>query len=80
METSKFIIGHTYGNGKGQYRKIRRFTDTLGRDSATPLDIWYVRCNENGTVIGAGKEKNCWVSTFISWAKEHVGDVGNFED
>ena len=73
----KLIKGHVYGNGKGLYRKIRRFTNTLGKEINEPYNIWWVRCNENGAIIGAGMEKVCWVSTFDAWAKEYVGDVGN---
>ena len=70
-------IGHVYGNGKGICRKVLRFTDTLGKEVKEPLNVWYVRWDENGAVKVNAKKQMCWVSTFIAWSKENVGNVGS---
>lgn len=69
-------VDAVYGNGKGQYRKIVWFTNTLGEKTTQPLDIWYQRCNRQGVIVGEGKPRNCWVNTFQSWAKERVTEGG----
>ena len=79
MNPEDIKINHIYGNGKGMYRKVRRFEDTQGNPSTKPIDIVYVRCTDIGAVSENAKEQVCYVTTFMQWAKEHKGDAGNVQ-
>lgn len=68
-------VGSTYSNAKGMQRTVTGFRDSLARtvdklevNGAEGVYVGYTQTNARGVV----QARECWITTFVSWAKQEV--------